>query len=215
MMGYVEAAQGPLSKPYACHKDDVTQPTYDLDKARQLLEDAGYDPSTMSLTMGFDPADEEMQKSVELFQSSLRELGIELVAVPLGFGPYVDALQSIETTPDVAATYIFGDVPDENNATFKHFHSSFIPGQGGFNWAHYSNPEVDALLEEAASSRDASARCELYKQLQEIIATDYVMINVSNGGRLTTIVQNAAVEGYEANMSHLQTLNVYDMSINR
>ena len=40
------------------------------------------------------------------------------------------------------------------------------------NWAGYSNPEVDALWEEASRTGDESARAEIYKKIQVILHDD-------------------------------------------
>jgi peptide/nickel transport system substrate-binding protein len=51
------------------------------------------------------------------------------------------------------------------------FHSSNA-GEGGSNWTGYQNPEVDAILEEAAQLTDQGERQALYHELQDILNED-------------------------------------------
>jgi peptide/nickel transport system substrate-binding protein len=57
------------------------------------------------------------------------------------------------------------------------FHSSQAPPVG-FNRGHYSNPEVDALLDEAGAAQDEAQRLELYAKVQRIVARDLPYISL-------------------------------------
>ena len=213
--GYAAGAQGPLPKAIPCHKDDVTQPTFDLQKARELLVAAGYDPSTITLKMAFDPSIEEHRKSLELFQSSLRDIGITVDAAPLQFTPYVETLRSYDTTLDLASIYEFSDFPDPHAVLYPHFGSAFLLGNGGYNWSQYSNPRVDELLDQGVGLSDLTARCPIYDEVQEIIANDYPVINISNGGLFAVVVTGPTVAGYKYNLAHHRTVNYYDMTVSQ
>jgi peptide/nickel transport system substrate-binding protein len=55
------------------------------------------------------------------------------------------------------------------------------PGRkGGFNSGYYSNPEVDALLEEARTATDQDRRAELYREMQVIVQEDAPWVFVAN-----------------------------------
>jgi peptide/nickel transport system substrate-binding protein len=57
------------------------------------------------------------------------------------------------------------------------FHSSkFTPN--GANRSFYSNPKVDALIDQARSELDQETRRQLYAQLQRILAEDLPSINL-------------------------------------
>ena len=57
------------------------------------------------------------------------------------------------------------------------FHSSQIP-PAGFNRGHYSNPKVDALLDEASASTDNDRRRELFAEVQRIVAEEVPYISL-------------------------------------
>jgi ABC-type oligopeptide transport system substrate-binding subunit len=63
------------------------------------------------------------------------------------------------------------DYPDPENFLDLLFHS-----QSGYNHTAYSNPEVDALLEQARTESDRQARLKLYQKVEEILVWDAAWI---------------------------------------
>jgi peptide/nickel transport system substrate-binding protein len=57
------------------------------------------------------------------------------------------------------------------------YHSKQIP-PAGLNRVHYSNPEVDRLIDDAAIAVDEDARGVLYKRAQQLIAEDVPYISL-------------------------------------
>jgi peptide/nickel transport system substrate-binding protein len=51
---------------------------------------------------------------------------------------------------------------------------------GGINLWHYSNAEVDRLLDEAAQTADQAAATEMYHQIQALLAEDIASIPLSS-----------------------------------
>jgi oligopeptide transport system substrate-binding protein len=82
------------------------------------------------------------------------------------FGVYLSTLQPdspIEEKPNVYRTGWCADYPDSNNWLNEVYNS-----QSGQNFARYSNPEFDALVEEAALESDPVRRETLYRQAESI-----------------------------------------------
>ena len=67
----------------------------------------------------------------------------------------------------------FADFPDPDNFLFPLFHS-----QSPNNYANYSNPAVDRLLEQARSEGDYLKRIQLYRQVEELIMEDAPVVNL-------------------------------------
>jgi peptide/nickel transport system substrate-binding protein len=57
------------------------------------------------------------------------------------------------------------------------FHSNQVP-PAGFNRGHYSNPQVDRLLNEASASADEERRLALFQEVQRIVARDVPYISL-------------------------------------
>ena len=54
----------------------------------------------------------------------------------------------------------------------------------GFNWEHYSNPQLDAMVDRANATSDAAARTRLYQQANKIISDAAVIIPIYNSDGL-------------------------------
>ena len=76
---------------------------------------------------------------------------------------------------------------------YQMFHSASIPPNGD-NRGHYSNFEVDRLLEQGRRTTDAAEREAVYIQVQRILADELPAIPLWWVKNVT--VQNAAIKGF-------------------
>jgi peptide/nickel transport system substrate-binding protein len=206
LAGNGSVAEGPLPAAMECHAD-IPPSEQDLERARALLEEAGQ--SDLSLTMTYLPVIEEHDRAGTLLQSALREIGVDLQLQGVTFPAYVDLIANVETTPDLGMIYAFPVYPDPNAVLFINFHSQFIGG--GYNYAAYANPEVDALVQEAQQLTDLEERCPLYEQAQEIVEGDAVTVNIATPQAVA--VHRAGLEGFGYRPAHHNTVDVYSISV--
>ena len=52
------------------------------------------------------------------------------------------------------------------------FYALVLRSGGSINTTAYSNPEFDALVEEARTNTDLETRKDLYRQIREVVAND-------------------------------------------
>jgi peptide/nickel transport system substrate-binding protein len=160
--------------------------SHDPTKAGQLLDQAGWtkgpngmrqkngQPLKLSFInisgFGFDDIS-------QLMQSQFRDVGIQ-----------VDI--SDQSFPAVGDAYNRGD---HNLADFFYYdvdpyfvRAIFGSDQiaHGFNWEHYSNPQLDALVDRANATSDAAARTKLYQQANSMIMDAAVIIPIYNSDGL-------------------------------
>ena len=64
----------------------------------------------------------------------------------------------------------------------------------------YGNPAVDKLLDEANATGDATARCDLYKQVEQALVDDSASMPVAD--EVTTVVVPKTVSGVELYPAH-------------
>jgi peptide/nickel transport system substrate-binding protein len=157
------------------HFDDLSNPTYDPDRAAQLLREAGYgpggEPIRLELTYLKGDADEELVAT--LMKSQLAELNIQLDVRGLQWQAQWDRAKSANEAErqDILVFYWWPDYPDPSSWFFNLFRTEKEPF---FNLAYYSNPELDGLIDEAsvvaASDRDEAA--SMYRDMQEILLED-------------------------------------------
>lgn len=112
------------------------------------------------------------EQVAERIERDLAAVGVQVVLrseppPPEGsFGAYLDVISSGE-----AGLFRFGwttEYPAMHTALWPLFHSTATPASGGQNYMRYANPEVDALLDQARSTLDTTARQVLYQQAEDL-----------------------------------------------
>lgn len=129
--------------------------SYDPDRARQLLKEAGVE-FPLRATLLFK-SDREVLTIAEVIQSYLKEVGIELILVQREWSSFLEALNGGEF--DLFYLSWWGDYPDAENFLYPTFHSANL-GPGG-NRALFTDPEVDENLSTATGVVDPVRRVEL------------------------------------------------------
>lgn len=168
----------PLSWAYAA--DSFVFP-YDPAKARALLDEAGYrDPdgegpaTRMTLTLK-TTSSEFNRLQAALVQQNLHDIGVELDVRTYEFATLYADVQA-GNFQLYFLQWTGGSLADPDILR-RAFHSKQIP-PAGFNRGHYSNHEVDRLLDEASSSLDDTRRLALFQQVQRIVARDLPYISL-------------------------------------
>ncbi|WP_166355239.1 ABC transporter substrate-binding protein [Phytoactinopolyspora limicola] len=142
----------------------LTEPIYgepDLDRARQLLEEAGYpDGFEAELLVISTSAFQVRQAEVE--QQQLAQIGIDLTIETAEIAVVNDRLAQDDFDLYQSGFSLTYD-PDER------FSASFTDG-GGLNYSNWTDPEYEDLILQARSELDPDAREQLYREAETILA---------------------------------------------
>lgn len=160
---------------------------YDLNKAKQLLAEAGY-PNGFKATV-FLNDNKERTNAAEVIQSQLKGIGIDLQVKVMEFGAYLDA-----TSKGQAEMFLSGwgnATGDADYNQYNLFHSSSKGAPG--NHSFYDNKEVDKLIEAGRREADPEKRKQIYEQVQAIEMKDLPLMPYLNSENLAAISKN--VEG--------------------
>jgi peptide/nickel transport system substrate-binding protein len=185
---------GPFPKGVWGHNDDLEPYDRDLQRARDLLQEAGYpDGFELSSPKGlwyFAPF--EYQGNVaQLFKENVAEIGIELdingVTWPILSGAFADP--DPESRPHMGILETIPGIPDPE-PTFS------IRYKTG-HWTNWTDPRVNELLDLAAVEQDENERLALYEEAQEIIYDASPVIWVWDFGH--KFVTRSWVKGYVMN----------------
>ena len=190
-----KVAWSPLMRPTFAY-DPSTESLYSFDpeKAKQLLDAAGWKPGgdgvrskggqrlEISFPIISRPLDKAMAESA---QASLRDVGIDLQVDPLERAAARE--RNDQNRYDVSFMWFsYGD-PDVLRTLF---HSANILA---FNRSRYQVPEVDQMLEQAAGLTDPTKRADIYKQVQQRVLKDLVVVPLVD--TLTYDAKRAEVTG--------------------
>jgi peptide/nickel transport system substrate-binding protein len=174
LQGTATVATGPTPAAFGWAYNEELEPyPYDPDKARALIEEAGYGDGT-EVTFYVTEGGSGMLDPVAMgtaIQADLAEVGIDARIETYEWNTFLGLVNpGLEGKADMAEMAWMTNDPD--TLPFLALRSDAMPDQGGFNSGYYSNPEVDRLLEEARRETDQAKRAELYKQMQTIVYED-------------------------------------------
>ncbi len=174
-------AIGPIAPDIFGFDEDVSGLEYDVEKAKELLAEAGYPDGFSSTIWTWD--DRERTDTAINVQSQLEEVGIDLKIEELEWGAYLEKTANGEhemfvlgwSTPTMDADY----------AMYAPFHSKNF-GEPG-NRTYIDNEEVDQLLDEGRQTPDPEKRLEIYSDVQELLVDIAPMIYLHHQDHLLGI----------------------------
>ena len=177
--GLAQPAVGVLSPVTWAFEPDVHQFTPDVERAKRLLDEAGYpDPD------GDGPAprlrftlktstDEFFRLQAAVIQQNLRLIGIDVDVRSYEFATfYADVLSGnvqMYTLQWVGVT--------DPDMLRRLYHSEQVPPVG-FNRIYYRNPEVDRLIDLATTAATDEERRTHYRAVQKLVAEDAPYISL-------------------------------------
>jgi peptide/nickel transport system substrate-binding protein len=178
--GFAQPALSVLPPQSWAYDQDVTAYPHNPEKARQLLDAAGYvardgarDGVRFHLTMKTS-TEESTRLLAAVLQQQLRDVGIALDIRTFEFATFFADVTS-GAFQFYSLRWIGGN---EDPDIFEYsFHSNRFPPKGA-NRGFYSNPRVDSLIDQARRQTDQNARKRLYDEVQEVLARDEPYINL-------------------------------------
>jgi|UniRef100_A0A7C5AKC5 peptide/nickel transport system substrate-binding protein len=177
LLGLGQEATGPYKPGIWFYNPHVARFDYNPEKAKALLAEAGWRPNAQGLlekdgkpfqfTILTNQGNDLRVRTGEIIQRRLREVGIEVKLRTVEWAAFLKEFIDKGRFEAVLLGWTTGQDPD----LYDIWHSSKTrPGE--LNFIHYSNPEVDRLLEEGRHTFDREKRRRAYFRLQEILAED-------------------------------------------
>ena len=159
----VSAADHPVGPLYeAYHRPDVVPPARDVERARALLAEAGYEDG-LELVLNVPDTGDRPDMAVML-KEQLDEAGFDIEVRLQPESVYYGDQGWLEVD--------FGITGWGSRPTPQFYFDTMIACDAAWNEAHYCDPEVDALIETAGTSLDQEVRADAYAELQEILARE-------------------------------------------
>jgi ABC-type transport system substrate-binding protein len=165
-------------------KDGITDYTFDLDKAKALLDEANFDYSKPVTWLSWNKDARDRQSFLEDCQSKMSQIGVTIEIVN---GLDVTNAKTEAGEWDLA---LYGGYPIADPDQIRQFTGCSAIGTtaqangfkwGGANYTNYCNKDFDSLMDQASKIADQDQRATIYKQAQDIFLTDVpIMINYIN-----------------------------------
>lgn len=167
-------ATGPIPKPMDGYSEKSSPYAFNLEKARELLAEAGYpegiDPQTgrrLKLTMEVGSADDNSRQRMQLIVDMFDKIDVVL---EVSYNNWPAFLEKIHRRQEqVFELGWTADYPDAENFLQLFYGQNGSPGP---NNANYRNPEFDALYETVRVMQDSPERTAMYEELAGMVVDD-------------------------------------------
>ncbi len=197
--GLASVAEGPVPKTMWGHNPNLKKYEFDLEKAKQLIDESGIPKDKLKLRLAYIDASQEYANSAQFLQANLAQIGIELELSPGPWGAIWEQAKNLDTAPNLQSMTWWPTYPTPNDWLIGMFKTE---EKALFNLSHYSNPEVDALLDEGVKMEgvDREAAIKAYREAQRIIVEDAAAIFYAD--ILGRDVMRSSIEGYVYNPAY-------------
>lgn len=188
-------AKTPLPPTIWGYNDNITGYPYDLEKAKQLLAEAGY-PDGFELELWVQPvvrnSNPNPRRMAELLQADWAKIGVKAKLVSYEWGDYLKRSRAGELEAGIYGWS--GDNGDPDNFLSPLLSCGTI---GSSNYARWCNADYDALLNKAISLNDKDQRVALYEQAQEIFKEQAPWVVIAHS--ITYTPMSLRVQNYTHN----------------
>jgi peptide/nickel transport system substrate-binding protein len=188
-------ATGVLSPLNWAYEGKVHQWSYDPEKAKRLLDEAGFrdpdgDGPLPRFKLSFKSTNLDLRRRIaEALKEQLRRVGIELEIRTYEWGTFFSDIKK-GNFHLYSLAWVGVEDPD---IYYQIFHSSSVPPNGD-NRGRYSNATLDRLLEAGRTTLDTAERKRIYGEVQRILADDLPYIPL--WWWKNVIVKTPAIQGF-------------------
>lgn len=164
----------PVSMSLPWFNPDVQRYEYSVEKAKELLAEAGYAPGEIDIRL-YTNENPDRMRIAEILQFEAQQAGINVEVIIEEWGAYLARIQQTDDF-DIFILGWSGQL-DPDRAMIRQFHTN-----GSNNYGKYSNERVDYLLDLGRTvPQESQESIDIYREAQEIVVREvpYGFINYS------------------------------------
>lgn len=179
MRGHGKPGRGPIpSVAGANYTDDVPTFAYDVEKAKALLDEAGYPAGSNGIRFKLRhrpaPWGEYTQLWGEYYAQALKEVGIDVELLTNDAPGFLNGVYRDHDFDTANGWHQFRSDPAVSTTVW--LRSGAPVGTAWSNQFGYQSDEMDSLIDKAASELDPAKRADLYHQIQKLEMQDLPVI---------------------------------------
>lgn len=158
--------------------------TYDVEKAKELLKEAGYEDG-FSFKISVPSNYQKHMDTAQVIIQQLKAIGVSAEIEPLEWGQW---LEQVYTNANYETTIVGLTGKLDPNDILGRYVSDYAK-----NFMGYQNAEYDALIEEAKTA-DEERRVELFRECQRVLTEDAAAVWISDPHQV--VVTKSSLKGY-------------------
>jgi glutathione transport system substrate-binding protein len=176
LLGYGKPANSPLSPATPGYDAALDPYPFDPDRAKKLLAEAGV-PEGFSMSVAVQEPEAQIG---EILQAMWSKIGVKLDVRRLESGVWAKAAfanpeqKAADRLGAVIASWSGGAFNADLQLRPLYATASWAPA--GANLGFFSDPKLDALIDEAASTADEASRNHFYDQAQMLVNDEAPMV---------------------------------------
>ena len=168
---YAEKAHSIFVPTTSFYTDDVEKYDHDINKAKELLKDAGVE--NLKLRLAYINSSKENEGFGLIMQQQLKEIGVEIELIAMERGAFYDKLLDA-SNPDFDLAFNGFVMGMEPNG----YKPLFLEGNMN-NFMGYVNKNLDTTWESGVVETDESKRSEIYQSIQKQLIDDMVVYPIA------------------------------------
>lgn len=195
------------------HNEDGFQYSCDLEKAKEYLTLSGVDTTGLTLTVSYISAYTEYSSALQIYQTNLKQLGINLELKGMEWEQQWAYAQN--TNPeDRQDMFLFIWWPDFASPASWFECLAYTETDIVYNLGYTSDSKLDEIIDEARelSVKDRELAQELYFQAQDIIAENAYYLNLYD--QVHTYVISNTISGVKEDPAYSQAILYYNVTEN-
>jgi len=174
MKGFATAAGQNSPQGYQGYNPDL-QPRFDLEKAKELMKEAGYENGFECTMIAPNNRYVNDEKIAQAFVAMMSKIGINISLKTMPKAQYWDQFDA--QAADIQMIGWHSDTEDSANFfEYLYMCPNKDTGKGQYNSGNYCNPEVDELTNASNLETDMAKRTAMLQKIEKILYDDAAYI---------------------------------------
>lgn len=210
MGGYAKQSFGPVPEGMWGHSTELFQYNHDINKAKELLQEAGIKEGQLKLLLTYMTGDEAEKKMAELYKGELSKIGVELEIRAMPWESQWEMAMGTDksTQQDIFVMYWWNDLSTPYSYLYSLFHSE---DSTLYNLGYYSNERFDDLIDEA----QAKSAVNIGEAEKEFVSAQQVLMEDTPAlfmyDKNVVWVKSQSLKGHSDNPSYPFVVFFYDL----